>query len=133
MWDLARLELVAHAQNAQAWLVVAESARAFNDLVAHPRFQGHPKRIGSDPILPYGKPGTGRLRLNPPAKSRREMLRQAFEHYHGVELIERICTTGFSPHLEEPLSKGYMAYLSRIDLCGDITRFLPEIVCKEMV
>jgi hypothetical protein len=51
--DLVRLELVAHAHSAEAWLVVAGLANEFGVLVGKPKFLGHPSHIGSDPILPH--------------------------------------------------------------------------------
>ncbi len=126
--DLIRLELVAHADNSEAWLIVAGLADEFRGLVENPKFQGHPNHIGSKPILPFGYSRNGRLRLNPPAKFRREMLTSALEPFHGIELSDCIHVTRFGPYPSEPVARGYVTYMWRIDKHRHPGRFLPEIV-----
>lgn len=113
--DIVRLELVVHADKAEAWLVVAGLASEFDALVGDPKFQGHPNHVGSDPILPHNVSRNGRLRLNPPAKFRRDILKSALEPFNGVELPDCIHTTRFGPYPSQPTPDSYVTYLWRID------------------
>lgn len=128
--DLVRLELVCQLHNSEAWLIVAGTATEFQTLVGNPKFQGHPKNISSDPILPHGKTRDGRLRLNPPAKFRKEMLQAALEPFAGVELSDCIHTTRFGPYPVDSPPKSYVTYLWRVNKRRQQGRFFPESVYK---
>ena len=126
--DLIRLELVANENNSEAWLIVAGLSREFHKLVERSKFQGHSEHAGSDPILPYGKSRSGRLRLNPPAKFRREMLASVLEPFKGVFLSDCIHVTRFGPYPADSAHRNYVTYLWRIDKRRDLGRFLAENV-----
>jgi hypothetical protein len=121
--DLVRLELVIQAHRAEAWLIVAGVSSDFEKLVGTAKFKGHPKHVGSDPILPHGFSRTGRLRLNPPAKFRQAMLKRALEAYPDVDLTDCIHTTCFGPYPADSSGKRYVTYLWRVDPRTERGRF----------
>jgi len=71
---------------------------------------------------------TGRLRFNPLAKFRKDMLKSALEPFHGVELSSCIRVTRFGPLPSEAPQKSYVAHLWRVDTRGESQRFLPSVV-----
>ncbi len=124
--DLVRLELVAHANGAEAWLILAGRGSDFELLSRHSAFKGHPSHVGSNSILPYGRAGCGRLRLNPPAKFRRDILEKALQPFIGIELANCIHITRFGPYPSDVPASGYVTYLWRVDNKNGSGRFLPE-------
>ena len=129
--DLVRLELVVHAQGAEAWLILAGKGSYFDLISGNSKFKGHPSHIGSDPILPHGCSKSGRLRLNPPAKFRREILEDALRPFVGIELTDCIHITRFGPYPPDATPSGYVTYLWRVDKRKNTARFLPETIWNE--
>jgi hypothetical protein len=127
--DMVRLELACHSQNCDGWLIVAGKSSDFQQLVGAAKFQGHPSHVGSDTILPHGNSRDGRLRLNPPAKFRRDMLDTALTPFAGLDLADCIHVTRFGPYPVDAPANGYVTYLWRINgRRRHQARFKPEAV-----
>jgi hypothetical protein len=126
--DMIRLELVAHAHSAETWLIVAGLSGQFTKLTNRQNFLGHPRHLNSNSVLPLGRTQSGNLRLNPPAKFRRELLSSAVKPFLGQELPSSIVTTRFGPYPKESSAKDFVTCLWRIERRHQVARFNSEDV-----
>ena len=131
--DLIRLELVVHKTNAEGWFILAGNGRDFNELVKTRNFLGHPKHIGSNTILPYGRSEIGNIRLNPPAKFRKEFLKECLRPYIGMSIIDSITLTKFGPYPKEYKAKDYVTLIWKVANKQEKERFKPEDVFDDIV
>lgn len=113
--DLVRLALVVNAHEAEGWLIVAGKAPNLKKFITSPKYKGHPKHLGSDPILPIGKTRSGTLRLHPPALFRGKLLASALKPFDGLKLPKSISTTYFGPNPDDLATGQYVTCLWRVN------------------
>jgi hypothetical protein len=126
IWDLIRLELVAHYHGAKAIFVLAGQRRRLRELFDSAVFLGRLPNGAVRPVLKIGEFRSMGFRLDTPPPFRRKMLQTLLAPYQGLEIPTRLVSGVPSLFPAETRMGGFQAYVWEITPQKPIrTSFVP--------
>jgi len=96
LWDLVRLEMIAHAENAECFFVLGGLKRRLEALFEHSKFAGNPTWHRA-PLIDYRSNSKHRVHLLPVARHRNNMLKAMFKDYPDFPFPHDIAATRSAP------------------------------------
>ncbi len=127
IWDLLRLELIAHATKADAFFVLAGRTKYLRKLFTSKAFLGAPTRNGKHrPLLKLDARKTARLRVDNPQRDRVAVYKDLFVQYQDVLFPSRITMEEAQQYPENPKQYQYQVFSWRILSKSAEPRFKPS-------
>jgi hypothetical protein len=126
LWDLLRLELIAHDSQVPAYFVVAGRRKHLEKFFQSKAFSGSPTSAGKFRyLLKLDRRPIGAIRVDSPNEDRRAIFAKLFRDYQEVSFSSRISTSVPAKYPEACPMFQYQAYAWRV-LSPDAPRFLPR-------
>ncbi len=127
VWDLLRLELVAHHSQANAFFLLGGKRRHLEHFFQSKAFLGLPTREGKyRRLLKLDGRRNARIRVDAPASDRVEMFQKVLKPYQDIAFSSRVTTSlGFPYPKDCPMSQ-YQVYAWQIVAPPGVRRFLPR-------
>jgi hypothetical protein len=127
LWDLIRLELIAHHTNATAYFLLAGRERHLRTFYSSPPFLGKPTKAGKyRRLLKLDHRRNPRIRIDTPAEDRKATLKKLLSPYQDLSFPTRITTSrGYSYPQECPTFQ-YRVYVWEVLAPAGTARFLPK-------
>lgn len=124
VWDLIRLEFIAHHSNARVFFLLAGKKRWLDELFDSDGFSGP----GEELLRTKGTPGKrgGTIRLDTPKAYRANIFRNVLLDYQTMKIPSRICTEGFFPFPEKCNTNEYQVFTWEISCAKPREEFLPS-------
>ncbi len=125
LWDLLRLELIAHASKVPAYFVLAGRRKHLEKFFASKTFSGRATSRGTFRyLLKLDQRPIGAIRIDSPNDDRRELFRKLFRDYQNVSFPSRIATSVPARYPEQCSMFQYQAYAWRV-LSPETPRIVP--------
>ena len=125
IWDLIRLELVAHHHNANCIFLLAGKRCDLESLFRDKDFSGPPKTPGCTPILSSTKNSQLKLSLLPDKHYRNPLLRSVFSRCQNVTMPHKIVTRRADPFpISCPLNQ-FQVYAWEVRSAPNRAEFVP--------
>jgi hypothetical protein len=126
LWDLLRLELVAHNTKAPAFFVLAGRRKHLESFFQSRAFMGEITSRGKyRRLLKLDRRRNGNIRVDTPNKDRAAMFKKLFIDYQGVSFSSQITTSSPQRYPENCPMFQYQAYAWQV-LAPPVPRFLPK-------
>ncbi len=125
LWDLIRLELIAHHENARCIFLLAGTGAKLKAIFDHPAFSDAETRPHRRPLLRHDNNVVHTTPLVPLVSVRFEMLKQLFEPYKDLRFAERIATRRAAPRPEVVKPKAYQVIAWEVLPKGNRLDFRP--------
>jgi hypothetical protein len=119
LWDLLRLELIAHDSQVPAYFVLAGRRKHLVSFFESKAFSGNRY------LLKLDHRSIGAIRVDSPNEDRRKIFAKLFRDYQDVSFSSRISTSVPAKYPEECPMYQYQAYAWRVP-SPDVPRFLPR-------
>jgi len=126
LWDLLRLELIAHASHVPAYFVMAGRRKHLEKFFHSKAFSGSPTSAGKYRyLLKLDHRSVGAIRVDSPNEDRRKIFAKLFYDYQKVSFPSRISTSVPAKYPEHCPMYQYQAFAWRVP-SPDAPRFLPR-------
>ena len=126
LWDLLRLELIAHDSQVPAYFILAGRRKHLDRFFHSKAFSGRPTSAGKYRyLLKLDKRSIGAIRVDSPNEDRRKIFAMLFRGYQDVSFPSRISTSAPAKYPELCPMYQYQAYAWRV-LSPNAPRFLPR-------
>jgi hypothetical protein len=123
-WDLIRLELLAHHENARCYFILGGRRRELEKLFALPAFWDVATNRQRKPLLRHDAAGMHAINIGPIDRVRTPILGDIFEKYPELSFPSGIVTHLSSPFPVEQIKSGYQVYVWQIRSAQPRTTFL---------
>lgn len=127
LWDLLRLELIAHHEGASAYFILAGRRKHLDHFFKSRVFLGQRSSDGKyRRLLKLDRRRNARIRVDSPPKDRERVFGKLFAEYPGISFPARITTSGPYSYPEGcPSLFQYQAYAWRVVALPGTNRFKP--------
>lgn len=125
LWDLVRLELIAHHENARCIFLLAGTGAKLKAIFEHPAFSDAETKPHRRPLLRHDNNVIHTTPLVPLVPVRFEMLKKLFKPYQDFRFAERITTRRTAPRPEVVKPKGYQVIAWEVLPKGNRSEFRP--------
>lgn len=126
LWDLLRLELIAHDSHVPAYFVMAGRRKHLEKFFQSKAFSGSPTSAGRFRyLLKLDRRPIGAIRVDSPNDDRRAIFAKLFRDYQEVSFSSRISTSVPAKYPEVCPMYQYQAYAWLV-VSPDTPRFLPR-------
>jgi hypothetical protein len=127
LWDLVRLEMIAHTEGADCFFVLGGRKERLDALFLHQKFAGNPT-WHPHPLIEYRSNTRHRVHLLPLASHRNAMLKAMFEDYQDFLFPHDIVTTRSAPFPENCNLSLPQVYVWRISCAENRRTFAPKAI-----
>ncbi|RWP42426.1 MAG: hypothetical protein EOR04_11455 [Mesorhizobium sp.] len=110
LWDLIRLELIAHHENARCLFILAGPAVKLQKIFEHSAFSDEATKPQRRPLLRHDNNVLHSTPLVPLVPVRFAMMKRMFEHYREVRFPERIVTRRTAPKPDITKPRDYQVF-----------------------
>lgn len=125
LWDLIRLELLAHHEGARCFFILGGKRSRLEEFFAQVTFSDSDAKPPR-PILRHDNNVRSRTNLVPIDKVRIPMLKALFQNYQNEEFPHRIITRRAAPFPDTAKSDGFQIYTWEILSAGKRDTFRPK-------
>lgn len=125
LWDLIRLELIAHHESARCVFLLAGTGARLKAIFDHPAFSDAGTKPYRRPLLRHDSNVIHTTPMVPLVPVRFEMLKQLFKPYQDFRFAERIATRRTAPRPEEVKQKEYQVIAWEVLPKGNRAEFRP--------
>ncbi|NHN91239.1 hypothetical protein [Acetobacter sicerae] len=125
LWDLVRLELIAHHENARCIFLLAGTGAKLKEIFDHSAFSDARTRPHRRPLLRHDSNVIHTTPLVPLVPVRFKMLRELFEPYQDFRFAERVTTRRTAPRPEVVKPKEYQVIAWEVLPKGNRIEFQP--------
>jgi hypothetical protein len=125
LWDLIRLELLAHHENARCFFVLGGKRAALERLFAREAFSDASSRPHRRPLLRHDSNHLHKIDLVPTVGVRIPLLKALFSPYQDFEFPHKILTRRSAPFPPNPKSSYFQVYTWEISSRGRQHVFRP--------
>jgi len=128
LWDLLRLELIAHETKAPAFFLLAGRRKHLEDFFRSKVFMGEQTSNGKcRPLLKLdGRPGGGNIRVDTPNSDRKDVFYKLLHNYPSISFTSKITTSSVYFYPSDCPMYQYQAYVWEVLAPSGIPRFLPK-------
>jgi hypothetical protein len=126
LWDLIRLELVAHATGARCIFILGGTRHRLEAIFNNRLFSDDDARPHRRPVLRHDNNVLHSVPLVPTVRSRIPMLKKLFEEQQAFQFPEKIVTRRTAPFPSDPKPRHYQVYAWEIRPATNRRTFLPE-------
>jgi hypothetical protein len=126
LWDLLRLELIAHHTRADAFFLLAGKRRNIERFFKSKAFLGKEKNGKYRRLLKLDARRNARIRVDNPPKDRIEVFRKLFRPYQNVSFSSRITTSICHFYPKDCPTFQYQAYVWKVIKPSNTPRFKPS-------
>lgn len=126
VWDLIRLEIIAHTYKAEAIFLLAGKKTHLDKLFSSEAFVGATAKGKPRPLLNTEKKVISRIALHAPIPSRLEIYKHAIEDYPKLEIPSKILTSRTQPYPLKANPNQYQVYTWKIMPVYPREVFTPE-------
>jgi hypothetical protein len=123
VWDLIRLELLAHHQKAQCYFVLGGKRRNLDDLFDNPAFVHGSTNRQRKPLLRHDNNVIHTISIGPIDKRKLGMLDPFFDRYPDLAFPFRIVSRRSAPFPEDQVINGYQVYVWEVRSISDRMTF----------
>ncbi|MEQ1769859.1 MAG: hypothetical protein ABL879_08460 [Devosia sp.] len=109
-WDLIRLEMIAHHEQARCLFVLAGQAGKLNTIFAHPAFSDIESKPRHRPILRHDNNVLHSTPLVPLVPVRFSMMKRIFNDYQQFRFPEAVVTRRTAPKPDAPKARDYQVF-----------------------
>jgi hypothetical protein len=110
LWDLIRLELIAHHEGARCIFVLGGSKRKLDAVFAEPKFADSKTKPQRRPVLRHDKNVLHSTPLVPTVPVRIPMLKKLFAPYGQFEFPEEVVSRRSAPSPSDAKKRDYQVY-----------------------
>ena len=126
LWDLIRLELLAHDQKARCFFVLGGKRSSLEKLFMHKDFSGVAAGKMARPLLRHDNNLVHKTNLVPTAGARIPLLKQLFEPYQNMKFPHKILTRRSAPFPADQPGRIYQVYVWEVLSVANREIFLPR-------
>ena len=123
-WDLIRLELLAHHEQASCYFLLGGKRRDLERLFGSAGFWNVTNDRQRKPLLRHDAPGQHSITIGPIDRARIPILEDEFENYSDLLFPSRIVTHRSQPFPKDATKDGYQVYVWQIRSAQPRTTFL---------
>lgn len=125
IWDLIRLEMLAHKYGAECYFVLGGKKASVDAFLADKKFTG-PNQLESEGVLNSKRNHVHYLKLTPDVRYRNRTMKKIFERYQDTKFPLKIKTVRHTPFPENPNKAQYQVIVWRIESLGRDKHFRPR-------
>lgn len=125
LWDLVRLELIAHHENARCIFLLAGTGAKLKAIFGDPAFSDAETKPHRRPVLRHENNAVHVTPLVPLVPVRFDMLKKMFEPYREFRFVEHVTSRRTAPRPEVAKSREYQVIAWEILPRSDRTEFRP--------
>jgi hypothetical protein len=128
LWDLLRLELIAHHTKSPAFFLLAGRRKHLEKFFLSKAFTGEPTSSGRiRPLLKLeGRPGGGNIRVDTPNSDRMSIFNKLFQSYQNISFTSQITTSAAQIYPADCPMYQYQACVWQVLAPAGIVRFSPR-------
>jgi hypothetical protein len=127
LWDLLRLELIAHHTKAPAFFVLAGRRKHLETFFQSKAFLGEPTARGKyRRLLKLDSRRNGNIRVDTPNWDRKDIFKKLFRDYQGVSFSSQITTSICQLYPKDCPMFQYQAYAWQVLAPAGVPRFFPR-------
>jgi hypothetical protein len=127
VWDLLRLELVAHFSQAAAFFLLGGKRRHLEHFFQSRAFLGAPTKDGKyRRLLKLDERRNPRIRVDAPAHDRIELFQKLLRPYQNISFSSRVTTSTGHRYPEDTPMFQYQVYAWRVLAPPSVHRFFPR-------
>lgn len=126
LWDLIRLEMIAHHQNARCFLLLAGTRERLDVIFERKDFSDSGAKPVKKPMMRVDKNVVHSTPLVPTVSSRIPLLARIFATMQDQEFPEKIVTRRTAPFPEDPKKKHYQVFVWEVSAAGNMRTFRPR-------
>ena len=126
LWDLIRLELVAHYENAKCYFVLGGKRKNLKALFNASTFSDSATVRYPKPLLRHEQNGLHRVSLVPTVGVRIPMLKRLFKDYQDLEFPQFLVTQRSAPFPATQITNGFQVYVWQVTPTGRRDTFRPR-------
>jgi hypothetical protein len=125
IWDVLRLELIAHTENADAYFVLAGRRRHVGEFLSSKAFTGTVRSKGKIRTILKMRPQP-RIKITNPLPERQAQFQKVLADYQNLSFPAEIATSVGEMYPETCPNFQYQAYAWRVLAPGSVRRFYPR-------
>jgi hypothetical protein len=125
LWDVLRLELIAHSAKADAYFVLAGRRRHLSDFLGSKAFVGQVRSKGKVRTILKMRPQP-RIRITAPLSERKGLFQKVLAEYQDLSFPVELSTTVGQMYPETCPTFQYQAYAWQIHFPPSMRRFYPR-------
>lgn len=110
LWDLIRLELIAHHEKARCLFIMAGPAAKLSSIFAHPAFSDSEAKPLRRPVLRHDNNVLHSTPLVPLVQARFSVMKRIFTDYQQFRFPEKIVTRRTAPKPDSPKARDYQVF-----------------------
>lgn len=126
LWDLIRLELIAHKESARCFFLLAGKRERLETVFERKEFSDANSAPHRKPLLRIDNNAIHSTPLVPTVRSRIPVLRRIFASMQDFEFPEKVVTRRTAPFPESPKKKHYQVYVWEVSAAGNRGTFWPK-------
>lgn len=125
LWDMVRLELIAHHENARCIFILGGSKRKLDAVFAEPAFADSATKPHRRPVLRHDNNVQHSTPLVPTVQVRIPMLKKLFASYGQFEFPEKVVSRRSAPSPADAKARDYQVYAWEILPAANRRTFRP--------
>jgi hypothetical protein len=126
LWDLIRLELIVHYEQAKCYFMIGGKRKDLETLFNTPTFSDSATVSHRKPLLQHAHNGLHRVSLVPTVRVRIPMLKRLFKDYQDMEFPQLLVAQRSAPFPEAQTRNGFQVYVWRVMSAGRRDTFRPR-------
>jgi hypothetical protein len=126
LWDLIRLELIAHYEKAKCYFVLGGKRRDLEALFNVSTFSDSETVRYPKPLLWHEHNALHRVSLVPTVRVRIPMLKRLFKDYQDLEFPQFLVTQRSAPFPATQIANGFQVYVWQVMSAGRRDTFVPR-------